>query len=321
VAGHLRALLRSTWVPLAIAAFVLVFVFVAVPWYYRTYRGADPERGLSPAEVEWAAAYAPWRTHVGDTLALAYENRTSLEGEAARILERIASCGDDLVARAGTPPTERLRPVLERALGACFLSDGALAQYRGQGGMPSTEASNALLGASDLLRVAEVALRRLLLAQKPLPRRGGRTEESRIEPRLSRAASGDQPTEVLCWSAEEWPQVQPELGAVGLEQDARLRRLVNAYRVRVHVSPTLCEPLVRFAYPGATPDSELVTTEAARALVAVLHASRHAIGVVGERPARCEAARSLRGAAVRLGADRESARRLAELGRRASGCP
>jgi hypothetical protein len=302
-------LLRRTAVPVSLAAVLVVGMMVGLPWYYKTFHGALPERGLTAAEVEWAGAYAPWRTRVGDTLAHAYANRNSIDGELGRILDEIAGCGDDFIAEVGAPPSERLGLVVEFVIAACARADAARLEYRDAGDLPSWRTSAMVAGGRDAIRSAEFNLRRLMLAQRPLDHLGGHDERvSRIEPVLSDGISGAQSTEVLCWSEEEWPQVQAELAAVGLLQDPALRRDVNAYRFRVNASPRLCDPLVRFAYE----EPRSATPEVAHALLALLHAAQHAVAAVeDEQAARCGALRHLPAAAVRLGAAPELAEELA----------
>lgn len=297
---HLGPLLRRTWIPLTLALVLVVGVMLVLPWYYKTFRGATPDRGLTATELEWVRGYGPWRTRVGETLARAHANRNSVDGELGRILGEIADCGDDLRVQVGTPGSERLVPAAEAAAAACTSAAAALEEYRAAGDTPSWRTSAMLAGARDAVRRAEVHVRQLLLAQRPLPERSGRDEESsRIEPRLSDGISAGQPAEVLCWSEDEWPQVRAELAALGLERDRTLSRDVNAYRFRVHASPGVCGPLVRFAYD----ESPAPTPEVSRALIAVLHAAQHAVaGVDGEAAAACEAARRVPQAAARLGA-------------------
>ena len=297
---------------------LVVGVVLGVPWYYKTFRGATPDRGLTTSELEWMRGYGPWRSRVGETLVRAHANRNSVDGELGRILDEIADCGADLQAEVGAPVSERLVPVAEAAAAACAGADAALAEYRAAGDTPSSRTSAMLAGANDAIRRAEVAVRRLLTALRPLPERGGRDEtSSRVEPRLSDGISVEQPTEVLCWSEDEWPQVRAELAALGLERDRTLSRDVNAYRLRVHASPGVCGPLVRFAYD----DAPSPTPEVSRALVAVLHAAQHTVAGVDEVAAACEAARRAHQAAARLAADAGAAQALAAHVRVSAPCP
>lgn len=319
VRRHLRPLLRRTWIPLTLAAAVVTAMLVGLPWYYKTFRGALPERGLSAAEVEWARAYAPWRTHVLETLTLAHAQRSGVDGELGDVLDEIAGCDEQLWTEIGAPPSERLDPVAERAATSCALAGEALQEYRSAGDTPSWRTSARLAGAIASIRGAEVSLRSLLLSQRPLERRGGADESrSRIEPRLSDGLSATQPTEVLCWDEVEWSQVREELAAVGLERDQALGRDVNAYRFRVHASPAVCRALTRFAY-GVEPAVDAGT---ALALRAVLHAAEHAtLRAEDESQADCRAVAAVAGAALRLGAAPAVAKEAERLARDASGCP
>jgi hypothetical protein len=314
-----RTLLRHTWIPLTIAVLLIGGVLLGLPWYYKTYHGALPERGLTPVEVEWAAAYAPWRTTIRETLLRAYANRNSVDGELGRVLDEIAGCEDEFWSEVGTPPSERLDAVAQPAAAACAAADAARQAYRAADDTPSWRTSAMLAGANDSMRGAEFNLRQLMLSQRPLERGSGRdTTVSRIEPVLSDGISGEQPTEVLCWSEDEWPVVQAELEAVGLERDAQLRVDVNAYRFRVHASPRVCDPLVAFAYD----DAPAATPRVATSLLAILHAAQHAVAFVqDEDEAACEALRRVPGAATRLGASDETAQALASLAGDAGRCP
>ena len=308
-----RRLLRRIWVPLALAGLLVGGVLVGLPWYYKNYRGALPDRGLSSEEIGWARAYAPFRTRVTDTLVLAFANRNSVDGELGLILDEIAGCAAELREQVGPVPTERLRPVAERAAAACTAADAAREEYRAAGDVPSWRTSARIAGANDLIRGAEFELRRLLLAQRALPRTAD-PGESRVDAALGDAISLEQPTEVLCWSSDEWEQVRAELAAVGLEGDSRLRRDVNAYRFRVHASPDVCGTL--------TDAARAPTDEVATALLAVLHAAQHAVAdVADERAAQCAGVGLAEQAARRLGIGGRRAAEVAARARAVSGCP
>jgi hypothetical protein len=314
---QLRRLARQTWVPFSLAAALVVSILVVVPWYYRTFKGVEPERGLSDEELAWVADYVPWQTDARRALEGAHDARQALDGTLDRLLPEAARCGDALAERVGPPPS-RLEPVTEQAYRACGVAAAALDAFREAADTPNRQTTVRLGVAVEMIAEADRLLRRLLLAQRPLPYQGGAdADTSRIEPLLSGAASTVLPVEVRCWAADEWPAVADELALVGRVGDPELARRMNAYRFAVHLSPAVCAPLVRFADDPDGTDPERV----AAALLALTQGAELVTAPDAEAPG-CPAPDVLEAAARTLGASPQGAAALTTAARNVEpSCP
>jgi hypothetical protein len=170
--------------------------------------------------------------------------------------------------------------------------------------------------AEDLFLLAHADLESSLVAHRDLPTVGGKTDRSRIEPRLSRAVSTlvyksqGAGVEVRCWSPREWRIVRKEWGAYIGTTDF----LGFAWgETGVSIAPDACEPLVEFVYDRNRPSSgrELVLASAAIGLLA--HEAQHlADNWASEAETECSGMQSLRRMAGFLGASDAYAALLAE---------
>jgi hypothetical protein len=315
-----RQFVQDTWLPLLIATALVFAVAIAVPWYYREFRGVDPERGMTAEEVSWAGRYAPWRTEIRDGVAAAYEVRTDLQGTLGARLEAVSGCTTELESRVGPAP-ERLRPAEREARAACERVAGARGFYLDEGG-PNSGTTTLLTAALDALREAELEVRRLMLAEGELPRLDERSDESRIDERLGFVATLPHLyVEVRCWTADDWATVRHELATVGLEGLTARAAHANAYRYTAHLGPDTCAPLAAVAY-GTEEAARASDERLAGALVAMLHAAEHLDGETDEQEIDCTALARVEEAARELGVAPERAARLAELTRPpAARCP
>lgn len=204
-------------------------------------------------------------------------------------------CPDSLEDYAGKPPTERMDELAARAAAACT-ADGAEAE-----------------------RLKEDAVRRIAGYELHwggagrLPTKGGKTRDSRIEPKFSDAATDlvEQKAEVRCWSEDDWRSV----AAAGSPYDddveggaEELAGFVSDDR-RIHLAPDVCADLVELAYGDVDePDADV-----AFAVVALAHEARHSGGELREGRTECWAVQNGERLARLLGAGEGLARDLAEL--------
>lgn len=221
-------------------------------------------------------------------------------GEWSFGLESIAGdCRVSLEELAGEPPTARMAKVADRGVAAC-------AAYQAGDAAKGAELGQALL--EDLY-----SFEFDLGETRELPVRGGRTEESRSEPRFGKVATTltGQPTEVRCWSARDWDAVAAVGSPYGEgEGDAADLAGFAAGDALIHLSAEVCTPLVELVYgdPGARPTGDI-----AFAVVALAHESRHRSGLSLESVTECYAIQDARRAARLLGAPAGYADALAEL--------
>jgi hypothetical protein len=86
-----------------------------------------------------------------------------------------------------------------------------------------------------------------------LPTKGGEVESSRIEPRLSAAASAvaRTPVTVRCWSKDDWPRISRVARAEGAGAVvAELAGLADPVAETIDLSPEGCRDLVMLTYGG-----------------------------------------------------------------------
>lgn len=144
--------------------------------------------------------------------------------------------------------------------------------------------------------------------ERPLPVLGGRTSVSRIEPRLSAAATriAGTPVEVRCWSTADWAELDRVLGP--FPDDA----LAYSAGARAHLSPRVCASLVPLLYSNARPrNGTAARRRLALALDALAHESQKVAGIDGEAQAACYAVQRIRPLARMLGASKDYAAGLA----------
>jgi hypothetical protein len=236
----------------------------------------------------------------------AFANAVSnLSGQAAapgpaglKALAALRSCGPIFRSSVGAAPSARQRAAARVVLGAC--ADFA----RGD------------LSAGDRALDDSGSLIFLRSDGRALPKRGGLTDESRVEPRFSRVAaalSGVPGTVLRCWSLPDWLSLIAERGAyTGGAVDLRADGFVSEGR-RVNLAPRMCERLVRFVYEEERPASRRTKLQLANTVLTLAHETVHVSQGADEAVATCYGLQRMRRAATLLGAPRPYANGLAEL--------
>jgi hypothetical protein len=164
-------------------------------------------------------------------------------------------------------------------------------------------------------RLFDSALRTIdggLRANRPLPVRSGTSRESRIEPRLSRAASllTLKKVQVRCWSPAEWKLMVREWDTyAGVRSE--IAGFANGTS-RVNIEPDSCATLARF-YAGRRPRGDDELDETADAVDLLAHEAQHLFNPNGdEAETECHGLQDVRRLAVMLGATRSYAKKLAQ---------
>lgn len=201
----------------------------------------------------------------------------------------------------GDAPTERLERLESRARRACrgFVAD------------PESPTGQRL--------VAEIGERIYAFEtasglSRDLPVRGGATEESRIEPLLSRLVTklSGSAAEVRCWSPDEWGVLTDALFPYGGDTQGRSELAGWAYEGKIHLVGSLCRPLVDL-HAGRQPSGDAAQFELASALRTITHESEHHTGELIEATAECHAMQRISRWARAFGASRTYAESLARL--------
>ena len=206
---------------------------------------------------------------------------------------------DDFV---GEPPSKRVADVRPLALEVCE-AYGRLARASA-GSAERSQAAAAAQAAETALNERVFAHEFEAGASRPLPVKGGVTDESRIDPRLSKVLSQliGADAQARCWSPSDWKVVATKNpygpGEVGgfVESGGK-----------VQLSPAVCKPLAEYLYGGRDEeDDDLVW-----AVVVFAHEARHAAGEDVEARAECYGMQDAPRVARLLGISRSRAREIA----------
>ncbi|MBD0349433.1 MAG: hypothetical protein ICV59_09805 [Thermoleophilia bacterium] len=215
----------------------------------------------------------------------------------------VAECEASFDEFVGRPPSKRVADVRALALDVCD-AYGRLASAA-QGSEERSQAAAAAGRAENALNERIFAYEFEASSSRPLPVRGVVSEESRIDPRLSRILSKliGADAEARCWSPRDWKVVATKNpygpGEVGGFVEAA---------GKVQLSPAVCKPLADYLYGGRDEqDEDLVW-----AVVVFAHEARHAAGEDVEARAECYAMQDAPRIARMLGISRSRAREIAE---------
>jgi hypothetical protein len=248
----------------------------------------------SAQEVAWFRRMAGFANAVSNLSGQA----AARDAQGMKALAALRDCAPILRSSVGPAPTARLREAGAAIRRAC-------AAYR----RGDLKAGDRILDASSAF-----VFRRS--DGRALPRRGGRTTVSRVEPRFSHVAaelSGDTRTVVRCWSLPDWVGLIAERGAyTGGAVDLRADGFVSE-GVRVNLAPRMCERLVRFVYEGERPTGGRTKLQLANTVLTLAHETVHVSQGADEAIATCYGLQRMRQEATLLGAPRAYANSLAEL--------
>jgi hypothetical protein len=142
-----------------------------------------------------------------------------------------------------------------------------------------------------------------------LPEITGRSERSRIDPKLSQVATGiaGDPVEVRCWSPADWRRLMRERAAYYGEPVTFVYGYASVDQRRMHLPGFFCELLLEAG------DRAVPRTLRAQAAETFAHELEHLRGVASEARAECYGYQTLASGARALGVSRREARRLARV--------
>ncbi len=226
----------------------------------------------------------------------------------------IRGCQASLRDEVGPPPSARVLPLRRQASTACMHFRRGAALYLAAGNAPAPagdrEFNRGLRIRNNLLEKIQVAA--LVDLNRPLPKVAVWDRRSRIELTLSRVASKvvGRRIEARCWTRADWAQLQQQVGLFSGPEVGGLAGYADFASGRVHLSPSICRPLVDFAYRNVWPTAR---EDLAFAFGVLAHESQHAVGVESERVAECRGMQQARDIAQGLGATAEEAAEAARI--------
>lgn len=284
--------------------------------------GGDGPTAASSEEITWLERLSDWERATGEaaddasvaySAVLAGERRPEWLFEALRPIRR---CSRRLRENVGEPPS-RYGKGYELMLRACGRFERYAAEversFRGDPGGALAASEAATAEAERLVLLARRAIERSLAANRNLARVGGETEQSRIEPLFSRAASAvvGREVEVVCWSRREWRQVLSEWGAYIGTTD--IGAFAHYDGDRAYLGPEYCEGLVDLAYRKRRPTGGAAQEKIADGVATLGHESQHLVAAAaGEAETECYGMQDMRRIARALGATSSYAAALAE---------
>jgi hypothetical protein len=279
--------------------------------------------GAASDEIEWLERLSRWERETDEaaeesfsmySAVLAGERRPEALAESFRPIRR---CSRRLREEVGEPP-RRYAKGFGLMLKACSRYEEYASElersFEGDPGNALLASQTAGEEADRLVLLARRAIENRLTANRRLPRLGGKTGRSRIEPRFSRVASVlvGRPVEVICWSREEWPKARSEWGAYLGATDIGAFADYNADRA--YLSPEYCEGIVDLVYRKRRPTSGIAHEKIADGVLTLAHEAEHLVAAAaGEAETECYAMQDIRRVAMLLGASPRYAAGLAEV--------
>ena len=286
--------------------------------------GGEQGGGATASEIQWLERLADWQEQIGtagaevDDLYLAILGGDDrLRGRVDEAVRPIRDCSKRLHEDVGEVPTPRFEAGYALIGRACTRFEAFANAFERSlsADDPSAalqELDTANSEGTDLIVRAGQLIEARLIANRPLPRLGGDSEESRVEPRFSRIGSGlaRKQVEVRCWSESEWPRVVGEWGAyIGTNG---IGAFAQPDTDRASLAPETCRALVDLAYERDRPVSGDALDEVAYAVGVLAHESEHLLSAAAsEAETECYGMQEIRRVARRLGADAAYANRLA----------
>ena len=286
--------------------------------------GSEGRGGATPSEIHWLERLADWQREIGEAGANVDELYLAILGGDDRLrggideaLRPIRECSQRLREDVGQVPTPRFEAGYALIRRACkrfevFANafERSLSADDPSAALQQIDVANTK--GADLITRAARLIEARLIANRPLPRIGGESEESRVEPRFSRIGGelARKKVEVRCWSESEWPRVVGEWGAYIGTND--IGAFAQPDTDRASLSPETCRALVDLAYGHERPEHGDALDEIAYAVGILAHESEHLLSPVAtEAETECYGMQEIRRVARRLGADSAFANKLA----------
>ena len=286
--------------------------------------GSDVRGDATPSEIYWLERLADWQQQTGDAGADVDEVYLAILGGDDRlrarideVLRPIRECSKRLREDVGEVPTPRFEAGYALIGRACkryevFANAFERSLSADDPSAALQEIDTANTEGTELIVRAGRLIEARLTANRPLPRVGGDSEESRVEPRFSSVGSelARKQVEVRCWSESEWSRVVGEWGAYIGTND--IGAFAQPATDRASLAPETCRVLVGFAYEHERPARGDALDDVAYAVGVLAHESEHLLSpAASEAETECYGMQEVRRVARRLGADAAYANRLA----------
>ena len=284
----------------------------------------------TPRELRWFSRYSRWWQDTNEDLLLVIRlsdeliaeriDETSGADRLYEVLRRLRDCQNNFVRITSRGSSERVRHLFVVTQDACFAVEH-VAAAGAQMLVHGVESDDVTAWRAEWDAAGRLLIKALREAAaydparaKPLPRAGGITEASRVEPAFSRAArtAARKRIDARCWSPEDWRALTPKMrlytgGRVG----PRHLGFATIGSAEVNLSPNVCLGLVALAYSEHRPTRGVRQLALAYSVATLAHESLHARGIADERLAECFGMQLLAPTARALGVDRRYAQALA----------
>jgi hypothetical protein len=288
--------------------------------------GARPtspdDRPLLRDDVAWVRDYVSWIEVLDRNLGAVQRFRLAKLGgrdvtDARHVeaIERLETCGPTFDAEVQLPLRQSLRKAAALIRQACReWVRGERAYYRAFTVNPGDELEIASAAEVHGNELAYRAARQFDLAfawARPLPRLSGRVAQSRIEPRLGRAAATitHRAVEVRCWSDADWTRVRTEFKAYGGIVDVS-GFMSDFDKGHISLAPFVCDELAALLY-GPAREQRRVDADRAWAIGTLAHEAEHVVSPGTEAETECYAQQDVLALSRFLGVPAAEARRIA----------
>jgi len=283
--------------------------------------GSHEAKPYSAVDVAWIKRANRWTDRYfeqGQGIQPVYNRALQTRGDLGplrEVLRPYQECTRGLRARVGEPEDEQLRRAYGFLLEACDKDQRyARALIKSASPNPGYPTSDQFRKSDFPFHQAFQAIETGLIANRSLPVRSGQTDESRVEPRLSQAASAlsVQDIEVRCWSVDEWRSMIEEWNAYSGGHGDADGFATGA--TRAQIQPSSCGTLAAFLYGHRRPADDRGLEELADAVGLVAHETEHLFERgAGEAETECHAAQDVGQLARLLGASSSYASLLARV--------
>ena len=300
----------------AIAAVLLVLAATAC-----SRGGGDEAKPYTTVDLGWIDRLNTWYEGYqkrGANLTPVYTQALDTRGDLGPLREELRpyqECAQNLRAKVGEPKEEQLRRAYGFLQEACDKDQRyARALLKSASPNPGYPSSDQYLKSDFPFHEAFQTVEAGMIANRSLPVRDGRSDESRIEPRLTKAASAlaVQDIQVRCWSDEEWPSMAKEWDAYAGDRTDADGFATGA--TRVQIQPSSCNALAEFLEDHRRPADDQGVEELAAAVGLVAHGTEHHFEKGnGEAETECHAAQDVQQLARLLGASSSDAAQLSTV--------
>jgi hypothetical protein len=284
---------------------------------------AAPPAPRVERDIEWLRSYGLWARRLRSDMRAAETLRGSLLADTSAAaafdvaVNRLATCANRYRLNVGVPRKPAWRLPARLALSACSgytRAERLLLRAVGhEGGGLLLPGNNALSRADRTMTRASVELEHTFVWNRPLPRTGGPSDKSRIDPLYSRVAGpiARRPVEIRCWSEADWHKVVAEFNAwePGYSDPAAFVGSAS-FGDTANLGPSTCERLDRLAYEKEYPTGD-DQDEVASAVQILSHEIQHLVATGTEAQTECYGMQALERVARGLGASASYARELA----------